>query len=434
MMQSRDTAHDVRAQYEALPYPPWNRDDEPSRIVRTWLDDLPMVNHYCFAGRQTFRDGFRVLVAGGGTGDATIFLAEQLRHTDAEIVHVDVSQASLSIARERAKLRGLKNIRFLCDSLLALPQLGLGAFDYVNCVGVLHHLDDPDTGLDALLAVLKPDGALGLMVYATYGRLGVYQLQSLLRLLEDPADPLTQRLATARQVLAALPPTNWFKRTESLHRDHIAFGDAGVVDLLLHARDRSYTISELYAWLADRRQLHIELTDVQRGRSAYEPALTLGPQHAALIDEIAALPPRRRHEIAELLSGSITMHTCYATRSPACRAPYGDRDYVPFFFHEPVTGPELAALVERHHDRPFLLAHQHTGIRVVVDPGRYGRLILAQIDGQRTFAQIFDAVRSALAPGESAPTDAELFDDFRPFHDVLASIDRLLLRHRDAQK
>src|SRR6266542_1730835 len=109
MSNAADSTDPVRAQYEALPYPPWNRDDEPRRLVRTWLDDLPMVNHYCFAGRQTFRDGFRALVAGGGTGDATIFLAEQLRHTDAEIVHVDVSQASLSIARERAELRGLKN-------------------------------------------------------------------------------------------------------------------------------------------------------------------------------------------------------------------------------------------------------------------------------------------------------------------------------------
>ncbi len=425
------TADAARPQYAALPYPPWNRGEETRRLVRTWLDALPMLNHYGFAGRQTFRDGFRALVASGGTGDATIFLAEQLRDTNAEVVHLDATEAGVAIARERAQLRGLANIRFVRDSLLSLPQLGLGAFDYINGVGLLHHLDDPDAALDALLSSLAPDGALGLMLHATPGRVGVHQLQALLRLLDDDGDPLDQRIATARQVLATLPPTNWFKRTEPLHRDHIAFGDAGIVDLLLRAIDRPYAIGEVHEWLVDRRGLHLELTDAQRGRSAYEPAFTLGPDHAALIDEISALPARRRHEIAELLSGTVIVHTFYATRGSR-RAPYGARDYVPFLFHEPVSGAALAALLARHGNRPFLLTHQHSGVRAIADPGRYGRHVLSRIDGQRTFGEIFDAVRAELAPSGASPGDDALFEDFRPLHDLLASIDRLLLRHRDA--
>ena len=98
----------VKAQYEAMPYPPRDPAEERTRLVRTWLDDLAMINHYCFTGKATFRDGFRVLVAGGGTGDTTIFLAEQLRETDAEIVHLDFSSASLAIAQGRAAIRGFK--------------------------------------------------------------------------------------------------------------------------------------------------------------------------------------------------------------------------------------------------------------------------------------------------------------------------------------
>ena len=144
----------VREQYEQLPYPPRDPHDEKRRLVTTWLDDLSMINHYCYAGQQSFRDRFRVLIAGGGTGDATIFLAQQLRHTNAEIVHLDLSQTSIQIARHRAQERDLNNISWLDDSLLALPELGLGKFDYINCCGVLHHLQDPDAGLRALLAVL----------------------------------------------------------------------------------------------------------------------------------------------------------------------------------------------------------------------------------------------------------------------------------------
>ena len=118
---------EVRNQYEALPYPPCSPQDEHQRLVLTWLEDLPMINHYCFAGRQSFKNGFRALVAGGGTGDATIFLAEQLRSigaTNAEIVHLDMSEASIALARERAQIRGLGNIRWVHDSLLNLPALG----------------------------------------------------------------------------------------------------------------------------------------------------------------------------------------------------------------------------------------------------------------------------------------------------------------------
>ncbi len=42
---------DVKNQYEALPYPARFPADEGKRLILTWLDDLPMVNHYCFAGR-----------------------------------------------------------------------------------------------------------------------------------------------------------------------------------------------------------------------------------------------------------------------------------------------------------------------------------------------------------------------------------------------
>jgi ubiquinone/menaquinone biosynthesis C-methylase UbiE len=153
-MQSTNYLSDVKAQYEALPYPPCDPEDDQRRLMRTWLDSLAMINHYCFKGRETFTNGFRVLVAGAGTGDSTIYLAEQLRHTDARIVHLDLSGASLAIAKRRAQIRGLANIEWLQQSLLDLPALGLDKFDYINCSGVLHHLAVPDAGLRALRSVL----------------------------------------------------------------------------------------------------------------------------------------------------------------------------------------------------------------------------------------------------------------------------------------
>ncbi len=58
-----------------------------------------------------------MLVAGGGTGSALLYLAEQLRHTDAQLVYLDFSWKSLDIARQRAQLRGLRNIRWVHNSI-----------------------------------------------------------------------------------------------------------------------------------------------------------------------------------------------------------------------------------------------------------------------------------------------------------------------------
>ena len=431
----------VRSQYEAMPYPPCDPQDDHKRLVLTWLEDLPMINHYCFAGRQSFANGFRALVAGGGTGDATIFLAEQLKNTDAHIVHLDMSQASIAIAKERARIRDLTNITWVHDSLLNLPKLGLEKFNYINCSGVLHHLADPDAGFRALLSVLADDGAIGLMLYATTGRTGVYQMQSLMRLVNAPQPDGKEiddarKIANTRDLLQSLPPFNGFKLSEALHHDQ-KMGDAGIFDLLLHSQDRSYTVGELFDWLSDGTPdgygMHLALTDVQRGRSPYLPRMVLGNKPPAMAGALAALPRRRQYEIAELLIGSIITHSLYATRSAACTAPYGDAEYVPFFFHEPLTGELAAQVFGSQSGQPFMLNHQHSGMAFKVNPGRYGPQLLKLIDGEKSFAEIFDAFRAAWKGQATAPDNAALFADFADCYEALNALDRLLLRHPVAQ-
>ena len=68
----------VRRQYEAYPYPPRDPADEARRLVTGSPSHLLEIDHYLFAGRRDFVHGFRALIAGGGTGDATVMLAQQL--------------------------------------------------------------------------------------------------------------------------------------------------------------------------------------------------------------------------------------------------------------------------------------------------------------------------------------------------------------------
>ncbi len=199
MVDQRDAA--VRAQYESLPYPPRDPRDEAKRLITGSPSHLDEVIHYVFGGRFDRAQPFRALIAGGGTGDAAIMLGQQLTDAGAakaEIVYLDQSAASRAIAEARAKTRGLTNINFVSGSLLDLAQLGLGRFDYIDCCGVLHHLDDPAAGLAALTQALTPTGGLGLMLYGTLGRTGVYPVQTLVKALSPESDTPAERLSVAK--------------------------------------------------------------------------------------------------------------------------------------------------------------------------------------------------------------------------------------------
>ena len=100
------TTRTVRNHYETYPYPERDPADEHKRLCKPVLASLEVMNHYCFKGKRDFRQGFRALVAGGGTGDSTIWLAEQLKGTDAAVVHLDISAASTDLAKARAEIRG----------------------------------------------------------------------------------------------------------------------------------------------------------------------------------------------------------------------------------------------------------------------------------------------------------------------------------------
>ena len=435
---------EVKQQYEALPYPHRNPEDDRKRLAETWLEDLPMINHYCFAGKQSFQKHFRALVAGGGTGDATIFLAEQLRHTNAEVVHLDMSEASTAIAKKRAEIRNLNNITWVYDSLLNLPKLSLGKFDYINCSGVLHHLTDPDEGLKALRSVLKEDGAIGLMVYGATGRTGVYQMQALMRMINDRTDSERldelRKLSNTRDMLNCLPSSNWFKRGEDLYSDH-KMGDSGIYDLLLHSQDRSYSVGELFDWLSNASEgtanghgFHLTFTDVQRGRSSYLPHIVLGSKPPQMAAELRKLSRRKQYEISELISGNIIYHVLYLNRDASCIAPYGDATYVPFFYHEPLTGEIAAEVFATNRGQSFLLKHQHSGTSFMVNPGKYGPQILRLIDGRRSFGEIFDQFRANWTGKAAPPNNTVLFNDFAESYDALNALDRLLLKHPDADR
>lgn len=423
----------VRDQYEDLPYPARDPEDEKNRLLETWTDSLGKINHYCFGGRQNFQNGFRVLIGGGGTGDATIYLAEQLRNTNAEIIHLDMSAASIAIAKQRAAKRGLINISFVHDSLLNISPARFGRFDYIQCTGVLHHLENPDVGFKVLKSVLKPEGAMCLLVYGQIGRTGVYQMQALLKALNGDTTDKKTLIQRARDVIKTSPDTNWYKlgRANYVGPDD---NDAEIYDLLLHSQDRAYTVPQLYEWLVDQHGMHIHFTEVGRGNAPYNPRMLVRGAPNEYLERAMSLPLRQQQEIAELLGGLLLIrHTFYLTVGANTEAPYGDPDFVPFIAHENITGTELARYIDGEQQRSrngrILMNHLQTGMVLELNPGRWAKYILNNLDGQKSFGDIFNLIRGIDKFKKNPPSNEELFEDFRELFDFLRSIDRLLLRH-----
>ncbi len=300
----RDKA--VKEQYEDFPYPPRNPEDERGRLITGSPSHLDEINHYIFAGKRDFSKPFRALIAGGGTGDAAIMLAQQFadRCPLGSVTYVDLSKASRAVVEERAKVRGLSNMVFHTGSLLELPQMGFEPFDYIDCCGVLHHLEDPEEGLKSLNSVLAEDGGMGLMVYATLGRVGVYHVQNALKTLVGNLPPKKQ-VQLAKKFVEDLPSTNWLVRNPFVG-DHKMGEDAAFFDLLLHPRDRSYLVPEIVELL---QSCNMELVTFLEPVK-YDPAVFI--KNKDLLKRVKELTSVEKAALAENVTGNQKTHIFYA--------------------------------------------------------------------------------------------------------------------------
>ena len=439
----------VRDQYEHYPYPPpsedeisrWEKTNEPIDLppVLQSPSHLIEMNHYLWQGRRDYcTKPFRILVAGGGTGVKTLQLARQLkdmRARDVEIVHLDVSQKSLDIARRRAISIGLGDrIQFVRGAIEDAKADALGGrFHYIDCLGVLHHMLDPVLGLKSLAALLTDDGGMSLMFYGKLGRTGLYPVQELLRMMRVSND--AEGIDFVRRFVSnGLPSSNllrsddWFfnEFNTSLHTSK----PAQIVDVLMPFRDVAYRIDQVFRMIqrADLRVVELLQPAIYRPESYITDSETLARVPSGKIE---------RALFAELLAGNIGHHFLYVSKkTPAVTVGTATLNNVrqsrhaipvPHFF----DGPSLASALDRWPIET--LPWRHRNLRFAMPLPKMAPKILRLIDGRSTLLDIFRNVTNrpsaSCEENEVKEFRAFLEGPFRVLFETLNGINKLYLTY-----
>ena len=77
----------------------------------------------------------------------------------------------VSVISSRENTECLPNVRTVKGSVYEVP-FRPGSFDYIYCIGALHHMPDPEGAFRELLKYLKPGGSIFVWVYSkTRGQL-----------------------------------------------------------------------------------------------------------------------------------------------------------------------------------------------------------------------------------------------------------------------
>ena len=365
--------------YTRHPFPP-----PVAKLERDmWQDEnANRAEYHLLWPHKEYRADLDVLVAGCGTSQAAKYA---FNHPAARLVGIDVTPTSIEhteTLKRKYNLTNLETRQLPVENVQELDQ----CFDVIICTGVLHHLADPEAGLRALRSVLKPDGAMYLLVYAPYGRAGICLLGEYCRTLGLGTSK--QELAELFAVMKALPQQHPLFATQGGSREFLD-GDL-LADALLNPRERSYTVPQLFDFI-ERNGLMLGRWYLQ---APYLPQCgsIAGTPHAK---KLAALPQPEQYTAMEQWRGVMNNHSFVAYRSDmnndGLKIRFDDEQYLRYV---PIRLPWTMCAQERLPPGAagVLLnrTHQFQDLFLVIDA--HEKRILEAIDGRRSISEIVGKV------------------------------------------
>ena len=345
----------VSAFYDRFPFPgdPL-QDGPPPGYNWRWCHRsvLAAVHGCCPSGS----DQPRILDAGCGTGVSTDYLCHL--NPGADVVAVDISEGALQVARERLRRSGAaETVSSLRQERRSLLDLGDEApFDYINSVGVLHHLDQPEAGLQSLAGALAPKGLLHLFLYADAGRWEIHRTQRALTLLNVGTE--AEGLRLGRELFETLPEQNRLRRHHEQRWAVDCAPDANFADMYLHPQETSYNLERLLRF-AGSAGLHFAGFS---NPEVWDPGRLLSGE---LLERARALPAQQQWALVEELDPDISHFEFFLSKTPVQPRQWSDAELEaatairqPCLWGEPnpILGKNMEPLQLSEEDRTVLAA------------------------------------------------------------------------------
>ena len=236
MSKSEDNiTKQVKEMYLKYPYP------SPSREISETNELVNLLKIFEIENKEKI-EKLKILDAGSGSGHRIINVAKYLKNCS--FTGIDISENSLLIANELKNKEKIENIQFLQKNILD-NNTEIGKFDLILCMGVLHHLSDPNKGLQILSKMLNKNGMIFLYLYGKLGghkRMLNKELISII-LGKDKTDYETG-IKIVRDIGLNKFDYGWNLKCESIEEENSL-----IVDSLLHANEILYdsiTVHDLF--------------------------------------------------------------------------------------------------------------------------------------------------------------------------------------------
>ena len=298
--------------YNTYPFPPDPLSDlEPPGY--NWRWNWTAAYSFCTGMKPKTQD-IRILDAGCGTGSGTDYLIHL--NPEAEVTAIDLSEKALSVAKERCQRSGViakhaKPVQFFNLKLEEATQLER-EFDFINCVGVLHHLPEPEKGIKAIAEKLKPGGILHIFVYAELGRWEITLMQKAIALLQgDKRGDYRDGVKVGREIFANLPENNRILQQEKKLWSLENHRDESFADMYVHPQEIDYNVETLFDLIEASG-----LDFVGFSNPKYWQLARLLSESDELMSRAENLSDRERYRLIELLDPSLTHYEFFLAKPP----------------------------------------------------------------------------------------------------------------------
>jgi SAM-dependent methyltransferase len=307
MPDSQSVTDAVATLYNTYPFPPEPILDEPPPGYN-WRWYWDTAYSFCTGAKPDARS-VRVLDAGCGTGVSTEYIAHL--NPEADVIGIDLSEQALATAAERCRRSDAKNAAFRHLSIYDADQLE-GKFDWINCVGVLHHMPDPIRGIQALANKLAPGGIFHIFVYAAIGRWEISLMQRAIRLLQgERRGDYRDGVKVGRTLFDVLPEDNRLKRREKERWSLENQRDECFADMYVHPQEVDYTIDSLFELIEASGLEFVGFSNPH----IWDLERLLGDSDD-LLNRARQLPRRDQYRLIELIDPEITHFEWFLAKPP----------------------------------------------------------------------------------------------------------------------